>query len=183
MPMPEVWEIMSDQLWFIHYAFNIRIYAFVLMSNHFHLIAHAPGANMSEAMAWFMRETSRSITRAAGRINQTYGGRFFRCLIKTNHYYLNAYKYIYRNPVTAGLSSQVETYAFSSLVGLIGLRSIGFPVVEDFTLFDNFEGTLAWLNRKPSQENLEAVRRALKKSEFKLAQVNHKAHPLEIDLL
>ncbi|WP_081111818.1 transposase [Bdellovibrio bacteriovorus] len=62
---------MSNYLCFIHHAYKGEIYAFVLMSNHFHLLIRFPENNMSEAMTYFMRESSRMISRQAGRINQT----------------------------------------------------------------------------------------------------------------
>ncbi len=102
IPMPRVWDIMSDHLYFMNRAFDVRILAFVLMNNHFHLLVRTPQANLPEAMAWFMRESSRALTRAGNRTNQTYGGRFFRSLIGTNHYYLHAYKYSLRKSGKGG---------------------------------------------------------------------------------
>jgi REP element-mobilizing transposase RayT len=66
----------------INRAYKAEIHAFVLMSNHFHLVVSFPENNMSEAMNYFMRETSRMISRDAGRINQTYGSRYFRSIIE-----------------------------------------------------------------------------------------------------
>ena len=105
MPLHEVWTIMSDQLYFLHHAFEFEILSFVLMSNHFHLMVRTPKANLADGMAYFMRETSRSIIKDSERINQTYGSRYGRCLIHSNHHLMNAYKYIYHNPVKA---SKVE---------------------------------------------------------------------------
>lgn len=181
--MPEVWQIMEEQLHFLDHAYNVRIQLFVLMKNHFHLVMSTPDLNLSEAMGWFMRETSRSLTRAGNRINQTYGGRYFRCVIASDHYYLNAYKYIYRNAVTAGVVTRAELYPFSTLPGLLGLHPLRIPVKEDLTLFSDVEGTLSWLAQAPSAENLESVRRALKKREFKFPTVNRYTHPLENDIM
>jgi len=183
IPMIDVWEIFSEQLHFIRHAYNIRILAFVLMNNHYHLLVRTPDANLAEGMGWFNRECSRTLTRHGNRINQTYGARYFRCLIATNHYYLNAYKYIYRNPVTAGVCDSVESYPFSSLNGLLGGSKLTIPIEEDLTLFDDVEGTLNWLNQAPSLENWEAVRKALRRREFRLGKVNRKPHPLEVDTL
>lgn len=121
--MPAVWEIMTRQLYFTNFAFNLRIHSFVLMSNHFHMIVRSPEANLSVAMSYFMRETSREITRRSHRINQTYGSRFHRSLI--------AYKYVFRNPVEAGLCNRVEDYEFSSLKGVLGERWLDVPISED----------------------------------------------------
>lgn len=168
IPIQEVWRIMSEYLWFIHYAFNIKILAFLLMRNHYHMLAIAPDQNFAEAMNYFLRETSRQIGFEADRINQTYGGRYFRSQIETHHYYLNAYKYLYRNPVEAGVCHRVEDYPFSTLHGLLGQSQILIPIEYDHTLFSDVAGTLYWLNTSPQDEHREAMRRALKRRIFKL---------------
>jgi putative transposase len=180
MPMDDVWMIMSYYLYFIHHAFHIEIRAFVLMSNHFHLIAKSPNGNLSLAMNYFMRETSRSITKVAGRINQTYGSRFFRSLIDDDRHFLTVYKYVYRNPVESGMTSSVEDYKYSTLNGLLGRSHLLVPVQEDAILFSDIVGTLKWLNTEPLMGSTDAVRKALKKQIFKIStDSNHKRiHPL-----
>lgn len=176
-----VWDVMTRHLYFMHFAFNVRVHAFVLMSNHFHLIARSPDANLSQAMRYFMRETSREITFSSGRINMTYGGRFHRSLLKSPLYYLHAYKYLYRNPVMAGLCSRVEDYKYSSIPGLLGERWLDVPVSEDHnweSLHSRAE-TLLWLNTAPSLEHQESVRLALKKSAFQLPKVDSRPSVLE----
>ncbi len=179
----EVWHIMENYLYFISKAFGVEIFSFVLMANHFHLIARFPKANISEAMAYFMRETSRSISKDAERINQIYGSRFFRTALKTNQHFLHTYKYVYRNPVEAGQAQHVEDYPYSTLFGKLGSVKLGIPVVNDVTLFSDIERTLKWLNTNPLDEHKNAVKKALRKPIFKLAikRSLRKPHPLEFD--
>ncbi len=101
---------MSEQLTFIQHAFGVKIIAFVLMNNHFHLIIQTPRSNLSKAMEWFMRETSRTLTRLGNRENQTFGQRFFRSMMTKPNYFLNAYKYLYHNPVKARICEDVLSY-------------------------------------------------------------------------
>lgn len=183
--MDEVWEIMSRHLYLLHHAYEFRIHAFVLMSNHFHLLASTPLYNLSDGMAYFMKSTSRDLTLAGNRINLTYGNRHFRSQIPSYHYYMNSYKYIYRNPIAAGLSDAVEKYPYSTLPGLLGLRRLHIPLEKDTLLFDDVEDTLKWLNTPSPKEDWEAVGFALRKSVFKLAQDPKTRRPshLERDLL
>lgn len=183
IPMDVVWDIMSAQLFFIHHAFKVEILAFVLMSNHFHLILRTPLSNISEVMGWFMRETSRALTRSGNRINQTYGGRHFKSIMMSHNYYLNAYKYLYHNPIHAGLCDNVLDYRYSTLPALLGRQRSVIPVKEDLTLFSDVSGTLDWLNRKPSEENWKAVDRAIHRKIFNFPRVESCPHPLEIDTL
>lgn len=159
---------MEDYLFALNHFYGIEILTFLLMPNHFHMIALQSQGNLSEGMQFFMKETSRWITKEAGRINQCYGGRFHRSLISYDHYYLLAYKYVYRNPVAAGLCRKVEEYPYSTLSGLLGLRRLIIPVAEDETLNSDVEGTVHWLNQSPKPEHIKAVKSALRRSEFKL---------------
>ena len=108
LPLEDVWFIMSRFLYLLHHAYGVEIYAFVLMDNHFHLLARFPLGNLVQAMQYFMRETSRCIAHESRRINHVYGGRYFRCEIGNFHYFTHTYKYIYRNPVEAKLCALVE---------------------------------------------------------------------------
>lgn len=132
-----------------------------------------------------MRETSREITFISGRINQTYGSRFHRSLLNSPLYYLHAYKYLYRNPVKAGLCKVVEEYPYSSLQGLLGNTWLDIPVTEDdnWGVLATREKTLEWLNQTPSENEWEEVRLALKKQVFKLSPNNKRPSSLETNAL
>lgn len=181
LDLPEVWEIMSRYLYLMHHEFGVRIHSFVLMDNHFHLLATFPEGNLSAAMQYFMRETSRCMAQQSGRINHVYGGRHFRSAITRPHYFLHAYKYVYRNPVEAGLCLWPEIYPFSTLAGLVGFRHLLVPVFDD-VLFEDVEAKLVWLRQAPAQEHREAVRRALRGSQFKLALDKHSRRPHALEV-
>ncbi len=186
IPMKDVWSLFSDHLFFLHHAYGIEIHSFVLMSNHYHLIASAPGQNLSYAMMNFQREVSRELNRLGNRINRTFAGRFFRSYLGTYHYFLNCYKYVYLNPLISGQVSKVEDYPFSSLHGLLGSRNISFPVREDEFLFDgNTRDNLSWLNGMPDEEHLDTMRLGLKKGVFQLRKdlKTRKSHILENERL
>lgn len=178
------WDIFSEQLWFISNAYNLKVHNFVMMPNHFHLIASSPDANLSAAMQWFMSQTSRSLTRASNRINETYGERFHRSHIGNYHYYLQCYKYVYFNPKKAGLVDKVESYKYSSMRGLLGLSRLNFPVFDSLLSESNsLERTLRWLNESPNSDDWETIRKASKKAEFKIARTDSRPSKLETRLL
>ncbi len=185
IPLDEVWKIMSIQLTYVNWIFKAQIHSFVLMPNHFHLMLTTPNADLDIIMANFMKETSRQINEYSGRINQAYGARHFRCVIESEHYFLHAYKYIYSNPVHAGISARCEDYQYSSLAFKLGKTKADFPVLEDNLLFPNYVKTLNWLNQKPSDSDWKSISDAMKKSKFKIANsrmTNKKSH-LEFDML
>lgn len=180
-----MWSLYGDYLYLISGTYALRIHSFVMMPNHFHLIVSAPLANLSEAMRYFLRETSREISRLSGRINQSYGTRHHKSLISSHHYFMNAYKYVYRNPVRAGLCDRVEDYKFSTLSGLMGFAPLLIPVIEDTLLFpeDFDEGILRWLNTNPLANSEDEVRRALKRPSFSLTRNGRFESSLETRLL
>lgn len=185
IPLDEVWKIMSIQLTYINWVFKAQIHSFVLMPNHFHLMLTTPNSDLDKVMANFMKETSRQINQYSGRINQAYGARHFRCIIESEHYFTHAYKYIYRNPVKAGLATKCEEYEYSSLAFKIGKTKAVFPVMEDQILFSNPMKTLLWLNQVPDELDWRKISLAMKKTKFKISnsRLNNKKSHLEFDML
>ena len=168
-PLGQVWDVFSEQLHFIHHAYNVRIIHFVLMSNHFHLIACFPENNRSSAMNHFLRESSRIISYNSGRSNHLFGRRHHWTLIRTDIQLLNTYKYVLRNPVHAGITHEPQMYSFSTFGRMLGLHGhLLTPILEDTTYFNSPEHCMNWLLKKPKAEHLEDLKLALKRKIFKL---------------
>lgn len=167
IPMENVWSIFCDELTETVSRYDLQIHSFVLMSNHFHLIATTPKSNISNCMQYLMGKTSRRLTQFGNRINETYGGRYYKCILQSHTYYLNAYKYNYRNPVTAGLCELVEDYYFSTLSALVKSQKSQIPLIEDLTYTSAPKETLSWLNQRPEAVKLEAAKWGFKKQYFK----------------
>lgn len=162
--MDVVWEIFSEELTNTHKQHNLLIHCFVLMSNHYHLIGSTPEANISDCMQFFNYRTSRTLTRQGNRINQTYAGRHFKCILPTMNAFRNAYKYNYRNPVTANICDLVEQYPYSTLPAMLGITSSKIPLVD--SIFSMDPSFLKWLNTPPDHKKLEAFRFGLKRQFF-----------------
>lgn len=162
-----IWSIFSDYLFILKFHFQFEIHSFVLMNNHFHLIVQTPLGNLSEGMNYFLRETSKEISFQSKRINQTFGGPYCWTLLQSHCYFLNTYKYVYRNPVEAGLSKHCEMYPYSTLAGLLGYQKMNIPLAEDTLLFTpQFNPTaLYWLNA-PNKTMHNHVGDALTKNNF-----------------
>jgi putative transposase len=180
--LAEVWEIFENQLWFLHNAFGVRIHAFVLMNNHFHLLMSDPQLQLSPALRWLMTETSREIGNRAKRINHLYGQRNYQCQIPNYHYYRHAYKYVYRNPVAAGIVDRVEDYPFSTLHSLIKLTKVNIPLCDSLISEDK-SGVLDWLNFNPKPKDWQLIRKALRKGEFTLSREPNTNQPSSLESL
>jgi putative transposase len=94
--------------------FNIKIHAFCLMSNHYHLLICTPKANLSQAM----RYINGVYTLRHNRLKKTDGplfrGRYKAILVEKDSYLLQLSRYIHLNPVTASLVKNPADYPWSS---------------------------------------------------------------------
>jgi len=180
-----MWSIFQNQLAYISWTYEIKIYSFVLMSNHFHAILESPRGNLGNALCWALSQITKEINGLCGTSNQLWGSRYFPTELTTVNYLRNTYKYVYQNPVRAGICRLVEEYPYSSLAGILGVSRIWVPLEPDDLLTEDTEDTLLWLNTLPDPQYLEDFRRALGKGKFKLRRVgaNRRLHALENDLL
>lgn len=170
IPLPEAWAIMEDFLYLVNKLYSLRIHSFVLMPNHFHMIASSPDVHFGKIMKDLMFHSSIAMNRQSQKINQRWGSRHFRCELKSYNYYLNAYKYVYQNPVRAGLVTRCEDWPYSTLSGLVGKSRLIIPVEHDTILFpEQFDwNSLSWLNSPIKSDHLETIRASLKKTVFNL---------------
>jgi putative transposase len=180
----DVWDLFVDRLYYIRMCYGVEIISFVLMPNHFHLLLRTPSGRMDKAMHSLMTEVSREIGSRAGRINQTFGGPYHSSMITCDHYLRHAYKYVYRNPVEAGICSSVESYRYSTLPGLLGKTNLFTPLAEDPFLFDDPTGSLKWLNKKYRRGVLQEIETALsyRVCRFSKDRKSRQPNPLEVEL-
>jgi len=106
-----------------------------------------------------------------GRTGRVFGARYHWSLINTDGYFDYALKYVYRNPVRAGLVKNVEDYAMSSLAGILKKQNPLFqlfPLNETLSIIpeDNVKYFLDWLNQPFKKELEESIQRGLKKKNF-----------------
>jgi REP element-mobilizing transposase RayT len=182
--MEDVWEIFENYLHFCSHAFEVKIHAFVLMNNHFHMLLTTPNENLPHCMNYLLRETSRVIGERTGRINHIYGGPYWWSLVTKEIYYSHCYKYIYRNPVEAGLSQSAEAYPFSTLPGLFGQSKLTIPVVE--CMFSSLvpkdpEHLIQWINFSYTNSAREKISAALKHREFHFARDPSSGKPIDLE--
>ena len=95
--------------------YDCRIYAYVLMSNHVHLLASTSRSfSLSSMMQYVGRYFVRYINKKYGRTGTLWEGRFRAGLVDTEIYFLRCCRYIECNPVRAGIVPQPGDYEWSS---------------------------------------------------------------------
>lgn len=102
--------------------FGVAIHAYVLMDNHFHLLATP---STVEALPLMMQALGRSYVRyfnqRHGRTGTLWEGRYRSTLIESERYLLACMVYIDLNPVRAGMVAQPADWPWSSHARYVGL--------------------------------------------------------------
>ena len=103
---------------------GVAIHAYVLMDNHFHLLATPQTA---DGLPLMMQAVGRRYVRyfndSQKRSGTLWEGRYKSTLIQTERYLLACMVYIDLNPVRAGMVAQAREYTWSSHAHYIGLRT------------------------------------------------------------
>ena len=104
--------------------FKVAIHAWVIMDNHFHLLATP---ETGDGLPMMMQAVGRAYVRyfnlRHGRSGTLWEGRYRSTLIESEHYLLACMVYIDLNPVRAGMVAQPADYRWSSHRHCIGQAS------------------------------------------------------------
>jgi putative transposase len=93
--------------------FRIKVSAFCLMQNHYHLLIQTPEANISRSMRHINGVYTQRFNKIHGYDGHLFRGRYKSILIDADSYLLEVMRYIHRNPITAGLTKSLN-YTWSS---------------------------------------------------------------------
>ena len=170
LPLGLVWNIMTGKLGKLQKEYDLKISAFVLMNNHFHLLMLTPREDIDRVMYFFMKRTTLAMQKHSGRINKIFGGRYKGCLIDNQMYLLNAYKYIYRNPIRGEITQFAQDYPYSSLNPDIA-QSLPFRIEEIVPLSLQSHSRMLewrWINESFTTEETTSIKFGLSKSQFRL---------------
>ena len=93
--------------------FHIKVSAFCLMQTHYHLLIQTPEANISRSMRHINGVYTQRFNKIHGYDGHLFRGRYKSILIDADSYLLQVMRYIHRNPITAGLTGNLN-YTWSS---------------------------------------------------------------------
>jgi putative transposase len=97
------------------FSCECSIHAYVLMTNHVHLLVtpRQPGA-LARMMQSVGRRYVRFVNDALERTGTLWEGRFKSCLVDSERYLLACQRYIELNPVRAAVANDADDYRWSS---------------------------------------------------------------------
>ncbi|VAX35234.1 hypothetical protein MNBD_UNCLBAC01-1692 [hydrothermal vent metagenome] len=95
-------------------VYGVRIVAYCLMGNHYHILVHTPDANLPD----FMRQLNGVYTQIFNQRHKGDGslfkGRYKANVVQEGAYLLRLIRYIHLNPVKAKIVEKCADYAYSS---------------------------------------------------------------------
>jgi putative transposase len=104
--------------------FGVALHAYVLMSNHFHLLATPETVEgLPQLMQAVGRRYVRYFNQRQARTGTLWEGRYKSTLIQADRHLLACMAYIDLNPVRAGLAAEARAYPWSSHGHYAGLRN------------------------------------------------------------
>ena len=122
----DVFKSIRDREKFLEYLetassrFSIRIHAYCMMTNHYHLLVETPEANLSQAIQWINVSYAVYFNTKRRRRGHLFQGRFKSLLVDADEYLKHLSRYIHLNPVRAKMVASVSEYSWSSYPFFIG---------------------------------------------------------------
>jgi putative transposase len=148
-----------DLLGRAHERLPMRVLAFSLMPNHFHLVLwpHDDG-DLGRWMHWLLTSHVRRHPRRWRGSGHVWQGRFKAFPIQEDPHLLAVLRYVERNPVRAGLAARAEAWPWSS-ARQWGRRDRAEWLAEGPT--PRPSRGLSWINQPQAESELEALRQCL----------------------
>ena len=102
-----------------------RLYAWALMTNHFHLLVRPEGASLSSIMRRLMTGHAVRFNLRHGRKGHLFQNRYKSVVVEEEPYFLELVRYISLNCVRAGLigtMAELDVYPFGGHAVIVGKR-------------------------------------------------------------
>jgi len=105
---------------FLHYIvearnkFQFYLYAYVLMTNHYHLLIETTQPNLSRIMQYLNTAYTVYFNHKHKRSGHLFQGRYKSIVVEKESYLLELTRYIHLNPVKAKMVNTPEKYPWSS---------------------------------------------------------------------
>ncbi|MGM0454081.1 MAG: transposase [Thermodesulfobacteriota bacterium] len=106
--------LFSDTIGEFAERFEIDIFAYLFMPNHYHLLVKTRHPNLKAAMQWLGTTYTRRFNNRNNKRGHLFQGRYRSILVEDETYFIGLSCYIHRNPLRAGIVSRLIDYPWSS---------------------------------------------------------------------
>ncbi len=105
--------------------YGFRVYGYVFMGNHVHLLLETGQAPLSRVLQGINQRFTMYFNWRHGTVGHLFQGRYKAILCDRDAYLLSLVKYLHYNPVRAGMVKRPEEYRWSSHQAYLGLVNDG----------------------------------------------------------
>lgn len=130
-------KIYADVLNFAIKKYSVKVFHFILMANHYHIIIQTPEENLHRFFQFVNSRVALRYNKREKRSGHLWGERYRATILSTDEHYLRCIRYIYLNPVRAGevktpnkwADSTFQFHAFGKPVEIVLSRDHFFVIV------------------------------------------------------
>ena len=139
--------------------FEIKLFAYCLMPNHFHFVVQCPKAKCySDWMHWLTTTHVTRYLRHYDGSGHVWQGRFKSFLVQTDEYLLTVLRYVEANPIRAGMVDFADQWLWSShnqRIGKVRNELLDKPPMAMPLAWEE------WVNRAIGDAELKAIRKCV----------------------
>ncbi|MCP9469897.1 MAG: transposase [Nitrospira sp.] len=154
---PEDYAVFRDLLREAADRVRMRVLAYCVMPNHFHLALWPRGdGDLSRFMQWLLTTHVRRYHRYYQSSGHVWQGRFKAFPIQQDEHLLTVLRYIERNPLRAGLVARAEDWPWASLRERAGGKTWLHP-----SPVQGLSDWRGWVNAPMTDADVETLRRSV----------------------
>ncbi len=135
--------------------YDILIYAFAILRNHFHLLVYRGETSLSQFLKQLDTRYAIYFNKKYGTVGHVFQDRPKSFIILDNKYLIILLKYIHRNPEKAGIVMDPNDYFFSS--ALCYNSNTNCDIVTKFKIFSGEQGMVKYKEFMKGKGNDELI--------------------------
>lgn len=141
--------------------YEINIYAYCLMPNHFHIVVYTNDAqSLSKALHWISSSYVRYYNKKYKISGHLWQGRYKSFIVQQDSYLLVLLKYVEANPKRANIVKRCEDFKYSSAYNRINKIDDNILDIVPIELPNNWSN---YINDKENKTDIDYIRNSIER--------------------